>query len=427
MSLADFLGIKKFGQGIASTIRTMTGEVQRDVAAQNQTSANTQKLLYAARQEQDPEKKKRLLQMAQHMGARTDATEIDPGLKLSNKEILGSAANVALNVAMPGAFKGGKAAVVGKNAALGAGFGAASGLEKSRSGGNLVGSTVGGALIGGTIGLGGLMAKAAKDFVGTRLPEWMMNKAIKPALHDLKKNIKYGTNTLSKELLDEGVKGGPRKLLQIADDKLTSLEDELQAVLSSPTAAEARISRESILPYLSDLMRTKKGIPGLGGEAQRIEAIWKTMPEQMTLQQANQMKRRIYAELRDVAYRMDPKLNTKAATLKLIAKGLKTEIENSVGGNIVKDINRKLSIYGRLENAMVDQLAREMRNNGISLTDAILFAGGDTTSVLALLRHLGQGIETNVANALSKTRQIGTGATGKTVKDIGRRAGFNIP
>jgi hypothetical protein len=428
MSLVDYLGIKKFGKGVASAIRVGTGEVQRDIQVQQNADASVQKLVYAAKQEKDQEKKRRLLEMAQKLGGQNIAPEqIDPGLKLTNKEILGSAANVVLNVATPGAFKGGKAAVVAKNAAMGAGYGAASGLEKNRSASGIAGSTIGGGIIGTFTGLFGLGAKAAKDFVGVKTPEWIMNKAVKPALQDLKKNVKYGTATLGKELLDEGVKGGPKKLLQIADDKLNSLEDELQRVLTQPGLDEARITRQQIRPYLKELVETKKGVPGLGGEAQRIEGIWKSMPEAMTLQEANQMKRRIYQELRDVSYKMDAKLGTRAAALKQIAKGLKTEIENTVGGTVVSDINKKLSIYGRLENAMVDQLARNMRNNGISLTDAILLAGGDTTSVLALLRHIGQGAETHIAQGMSKVSKVGTGAVGKTVKNVMKRAALNAP
>jgi hypothetical protein len=148
------------------------------------------------------------------------------------------------------------------------------------------------------------------------------------------------------------------------------------------------------------------------------------------------MKRRIYEELRDVAYRLDSKLGIKAASLKQIARGLKQEIENTVGGTVVKDINQKLSIYGRLENAIVDQLARKMRNNGIGLTDAILAAGGAATqNPVAFLASIGIGtirragtlLESTAAQGLSKIGKLGTGITGKTTKGLLRRGGFNLP
>lgn len=422
-----FLGIEKAGKAIATATRVMTGQVAADREAQAQTGANAQKLLYVARNEKDPVKKKQLLEMAKSFGVTPTAEQIDPGLNLSNKEVIGSFANVGLNVALPGAMKGTKTAVIAKNAAMGAAFGAASGLEKNRSAGGVVGSTAGGAVLGAGVGAAGLMAKAAKDFVGKKVPEWMMNKAVRPALSELKKNVKYGSDTLGKELLDEGVKGGPKKLLEIADDKLTTLEDELQAVLNTPALSEARITKQQIAPYLKDLISSKASTPGVTGDANRVKAVFDSMPEALTLPQANEMKRRIYRELRDPAFRLDAKLGTKAQAMKLIAKGLKTEIETTVGGNVVGDINRKLSIYGRLEDSMVDQLAREMRNNGIGLTDAILLAGGDTTSILALLRHVGQGTSTQAAQALSKLKNVGTGPVGRATKSLLKRATLNAP
>lgn len=425
---AEFLGIKKFGQGIASAARVFTGGVDNDIRNQQRADASMQKVLYAARNEQDPVKKQRLLDFVKRtQGNQITASDIDPGLNLTKREIWGSAANTVLNIATPGAFKGGKAAILGKNALLGSAYGAASGLEKNRNLSGIIGSTVGGTIIGGATGATGIFAKAAKDFIGKKIPVWMMNKAVKPALQDLKKNVKFGTKTLGEELLNEGVKGGPKKLLEIARNKLTSLEDELQRILDNPALSEARITRKQIEPYLSDLITTKKGIPGLASDANKIEGIIRSIPKELTLQEANQMKRRIYEELRDIAYRLDAKLGVKSSALKQIARGLKTEIENTVGGTVVNDINRKLSIYGRLENSMSDQLAREMRNNGIGLTDAILLAGGDTTSILALLRHLGNATQTHIAQGMSKVSKVGTGRTAKIVKGVAKRAALNAP
>lgn len=425
----NFLGVNKFAQSLAGTVRVLSGSVAQDIKTQEEQSNNLQKITYAFKNEQDPERKARLRQLmeTQLKTPGLSATEISSELNLTPKEIYGSAANVALNIATPGAFKGSKAAVLAKNAALGGGFGAASGLEKNRDISGIAGSTVGGALVGTAIGGAGMLAKAAKDFVGTKVPEWMMNKAVRPALEDLKKNVKFGTKTLGRELLDEGVKGGPKKLLEIADTKLSSLEDDLQRVLTNPEFANKVITKDKIAPYLTDLIEQKAGTPGMSGDVQRIKKIFDSVPESMTISEANLMKRRIYKELRDVSYKLDAKLNTKANVLRQVATALKTEIEDTVGGNIVKDINKKLSIYGRLENSMVDQLAREMRNNGIGLTDAILLAGGDTTSILALLRHLGTGMETNVAQGLSKIQKIGTGKVGQATGAIIKRGALNIP
>jgi hypothetical protein len=61
------------------------------------------------------------------------------------------------------------------------------------------------------------------------------------------------------------------------------------------------------------------------------------------------------------------------------------------------------------------------------LTDAILLAGGGPTSILALLRHLGEYAETHVAQGLSKISKIGTGVTGKTIKAGLKRGALNLP
>jgi hypothetical protein len=57
--VAKFLGVDKFGKGIAAATRTLTGEVRQDIETQQTADASVQKLLYAAKREQDPNKKKR--------------------------------------------------------------------------------------------------------------------------------------------------------------------------------------------------------------------------------------------------------------------------------------------------------------------------------------------------------------------------------
>src|SRR3990167_8932418 len=135
-----FLGISKAGEGIATTRRILGGEVKQDIQRQEENTSQVNKILYAYKQESDPIKKKQLLNLAKNqgeLGVEMSASKIDPGLNLSNKEVIGSFANIGLNVATPGAFKGGKASIIGKNAALGSAFGLASGLEKNRSVGGI--------------------------------------------------------------------------------------------------------------------------------------------------------------------------------------------------------------------------------------------------------------------------------------------------
>lgn len=445
--LGNFLGINKFAQGLATAGRVATGEVNQDISRQQQGIQQNSKLVYLANQEKDPVKKKKLLQMAMSSLTATP-DQIDPGLNLTNKEILGSAANVALNVALPGAFKGGKLAVVGKNALLGAGFGAAAGMEDNKSIGGIAGSTAGGAIIGGALSGAGIVAGKLKRVLTAETPVWLMDKAIKPALQELKKNVKFGTKTLSEELLNDGVKGGRKKLLEIANNKLETFENQLQGILNDKKYNGINILRDNVSIYLKDLLTQKSGVPGLGGDVENIMGIISSIPEKLSLPEANQMKRAIYQELRDPAYKLDAKLSTKAATLKNIAKGLKTEIENAVGGTTIADINKKLSIYGQLENTITDQIARSMRNNGLSLTDAILAAGGlgagligstasgdnkvtpisfITALGLILARHNTTALGTYGAQLLKKGGEALSGKVSQTIKDqVLRRGVLNL-
>lgn len=432
--VGNFLGVKKFADSLASTARVLGGEVKQDMQSQAEADNSMQKLTYALRNEKDPIKKQKLAEILQSQLNNKSVTpgQIDPGLNLDSKEIYGSAANVALNVFTPGASKGKAGAVIAKNAALGGAFGAASGLEKNRSATGVVKSTLGGALLGAGIGTAGVAAKGIKNFISETTPNWLMNNAIKPSLSELKKNIKFGTKTLGEELLQEGVKGNPQKLLSIAENKTTQFENELQQVLTQPGSDGVKITRDQIIPYVKDLIEQKAGTPGVSGDVNRIKNVIDSLPETMTLAEANQMKRRIYTELKDVAYKFDSKLGVKGATLKQVARGLKTEIENAIGGTVVKDINQKLSIYGRLENAIVDQLARNLRNNGVSLTDAILIGGGELKPsgfLAALLRKTvgSTGFKTTSANILSNGQKIGTGVVGRGVKSTLKRGVLNAP
>jgi len=86
----------------------------------------------------------------------------------------------------------------------------ASGLEKNRSAGGIVGSTVGGAVLGLGLGAASIGTKVAKNFFTSTTPEWLMNHAVTPALSDLKKNVRFGTDTLGRSCLTKESKAGQR-------------------------------------------------------------------------------------------------------------------------------------------------------------------------------------------------------------------------
>lgn len=409
---AGFLGIEKFGQGIASTIRNATGEVGQDINTQNQNSDNIAKLIAAARSQPDPTKKKRLLDMAKNLGGNVPTAEqIDPGLNLSNREILGSAANVGLNIFAGGELSGGVRAggltrqlapelatslnrgakvlkgvtegggltgSVVRNATLGGGFGLAGGLNQNLSGQDLLKSTGGGALLGGALSLAGAAISKAKNLVTQTLPEKLYNSAVKPTLSELRKNVKFGQDTLGRDLLNEGVYGSPSKLLQTAQSKLTSTEDELQKIL---TGSRATITKQEIAPFLDKIKAQAKNTPGMKAEVSKITKVFNDLPAEFSVAKANTIKRDLYKTLNDAGYKLDASLTVKRDAQKAIARGLKDLIEKKTKptyGDLVPTLNKKLAIYGRLQDRTVDILAKEAKSHGLSTLDLIIGSGFGT-------------------------------------------------
>lgn len=455
-SISNFLGIKKFGQGIASGIRTLApqgfeknsgnpngrdssigginqtgdeaGQALRDTS---KIAQELHKLVDAGVPKDDPRRVKLANALRQSQGQMPiTQEEIDPGTKLTAKEVVGSAGNVAANILTPGAFKGSLPAKVLKNTAVGAGYGLAGGLNDNKDLGGIAKSTGLGAGIGAAIpGIGALAGKIKKVITGT-VPEALMNHAVKPTLNELKKNIKYGTDTLGKELLQEGVAGSPKKLLTISESKLNSLEDELQSHLKN---SKGVITIDDLRPYFKETIDKLNLTPGSKDAAEAVETLLADVPQTMDLKTANVMKRNLYNRLRDVAYKLDPNLSDKAQTMKSLARALKLEIESkSDNPALVEGLNKKLSTYGRLEDRVVDILARDNRNKILSLTDTIAGAAGFLNPLAWLGLLVKKGLEsetalTNTAKVLNKAKNVGTGKVATGVKEVGKRALLNIP
>jgi hypothetical protein len=414
---------------LASAARVIGGSVNqsgKEEAAALQQLSILQKLPVGS-----PERRRAMEQYNKlYKGGIATQAEIDPGTKLSNHEVIGSFGNIALNVATPGAFKGGIGSQIAKNAVLGGGFGLAGGLTENKKGSALIGSTALGAGIGSVIPIAGKLSGKVKDVLTQKLPESLMNHAVKPTLDELRKSIKFGSPTLGKELLEEGTKGSATGLLKLADTKLDLYENQLQKILGK---SRDKIRRNDIMPYLKPAIAKLEKTPGAKSQAIKFREVFIDLPREMTVKQANEIKRNLYSELRDVAYKLDPSLSKTKEAMKTVASGLKAEIEKKSGASeIVRTLNKKLSIYGRLEDRVVDQLARANRNNIIGLTDTIL-AGAGFINPLAfaglLAKHASTStrVLTNSAVGLNKLNKIGTGKTSQVLKQGLRRAIFNVP
>lgn len=270
-----------------------------------------------------------------------------------------------------------------------AGYSAAVGAGGSAAEGRDYGDIFKSAILSGTIGAGFSLGTSAVGKAANALtkkaPGAIYNTAIKTDLTDTKKAIKFGGKTLGEELVEKGVSGSEKGLLDRAIKEIGQNEDKLQKILKS---SKQTIARDELSGFLDDLIQTKSSTPGLMAEVDGIRNVLKEFPEQVTLAEANVIKRNLYNALSDTAFRIDPNLSTKRDAMKSLAKGIKTLIEDKTaseaGEGAVKAINQELSVFGKLQDRALDKIARANKNNLLGLGDignAILgsVAGGLTT------------------------------------------------
>lgn len=296
-------------------------------------------------------------------------------------QLLGDAVGAATlvgSVAAPGAGS------IVKTAAQFAGLGAIGAGAQSAADGGGVRDIYKSAMLGGTIGgvLGGTLGVAGKTVstLTKRAPAKIYNTAIKTPLPDTKKAIMFNGKTLGEELVRRGVKGSDEGLFKRAISEIEINENKLQGILSK---SNKTISRNEIAPYLDDLINTKQATPGLADEVEKIKSVLMEFPENIKIDQANQVKRNLYKALDDIAFKVDPNLSTKKEAMKAVAKGIKAEIEkktaDEVGDGVVRGINQELAVFGKLKDRALDKIARANKNNLLGLGD--MFAMGSGAAV----------------------------------------------
>jgi hypothetical protein len=189
-----------------------------------------------------------------------------------------------------------------------------------------------------------------------------MNSVVKPSVDDLSKSILYKGETLGKQMLDEGLKGSKKKIFANSINRITENEQKLQAILDSSSGT---IKRTELVPYLSKLkdQLSKTPTPRAQQALEKIDDTIKLFPEEMSLSTANEIKRNLYAELRDLSYKLDPNLTPTSQASKSLAAGLKELIEKKANSPEVGAINKKIATYIKVSDGMLDQIARTQRNN----------------------------------------------------------------
>lgn len=337
--VGDFLGIKKFGQAIGTASYLYLTKDGRD-------------LLKNA--DKDPSKAQALYEVLREAP--------------SSKEIVGSAALTALNIASAGTLQGagagmqsfrlvpitkaGRAAAgintavksggalarIGKSAALGGAFGVAGAMEQNKGFKEGVKQTatlsgISGGLTG--VGVGINKGKQFSSKVGQKIAGGIMNTTIKPTLEESKKSIKYGQGSLGQEMLKRNIKGSNKQIYDLAIEKVDELENQLDNVLKN---SKLTISRNEIAKYFKKTVRNLQATPTPEAkkEIEFIKSYLVTqLPKQLSLADANTMKRNLYKQIGEKAFNIDPKKSAHAPIYRTVANALKQEIEKKAQSNLM--------------------------------------------------------------------------------------------
>lgn len=333
------------------------------------------------------------------------------GGDFTNRELIGSAANVAMNVALPFAGKalsaGSTAARIGKGAATGAAAGMFGGLESGQSNSGVILSTLLGGAIGGAIpAIGAGMKKLAS--AGEGVPEKLYSGIFKNAQDDVYKqlnttgikNIQDTDPTTFKKLVDAGmVKLGKDGLYRVDDTVAKqALDRGLKGSIQNMSNQVVKMKNQSELAVreITDNYKPKIAVDNKKGLLNVLEGIRsgfvgqydeKTMMKQVnnyikevktgkvSAKSLLEMRRLIDSQRIASSYRAVPtgKISLTQESYKAAADSLRSKLNNLPGmGSVMKDYSFSIDA--------LEALAKEAQRKGnaqvIGLIDSILFAGG---------------------------------------------------
>lgn len=223
----------------------------------------------------------------------------------------------------------------------------------------------GGAAAGAIIGVG---SKAVKGLV-KNVPERIMNSLFKEPIKATKAAVAKG-ETLGEEALKRGEIGGSESIFTKAISKVKQLEDQIQQkLMGTDKVVDISKVKQAVKPLVDEY--TQAGNTGAANSIlERISSIESQSGSMIPAARANEIKRTLYDEARR-AY--GSQASESMEGIKAIARGFKEQIGSIPG---IKQINQDLAYFGRVADAMTDQMVREGRNNALSLTDAVLATGG---------------------------------------------------
>lgn len=316
MGVSNVVGTTKLGQGLA-TVGSGAPKQGQQIAAQDQTDA--QKITQAIHAQTDPVKKQRLVDFLKKQFGQSyqpiTGGDINSGFNLSNKEILGSAAQTALGV---GSFGIAAPESLAGKVAAGAGTGYAFDKAQQATDNKQITATPGfgtltGALLpvaskvigsglkrvlGTTTGVGNkVLDRAVKnpDEVFQNMRVYSSDESKmglvqrgKEAINDFlsTRNTEYGSKvgglkeTPAKSVISYVDKQGNKVYTQLTPDELAILRDEVKNIPSAKGASQIHL--DAFTPNLKANAKEISRAEFLKGHPQAAEALGNTVKPSFT-------------------------------------------------------------------------------------------------------------------------------------------------
>lgn len=333
-AVARFTGVDKLGIGIGRAINNATGQPDELLKLSKAHSDSQYKLAQmlkdsATSEEQKARIKKILATSPNYAGnAYSDVTTAG----LTNKEVLGSAAQTALNIGLAGSFSGvaagsGKLASeaaptllkaglgpafkrIGMKAATGFAAGGALGTAQGITDNKSIGASLKEGLVSGSIGavLGGGLQGVSETIRGLTAPE--LTKKLYDSGIGVSSRVARSGKSPSAELIKNGVVGTAQQIYDRAQTKIDDVEPKIAAILRN---SDATISSEGVMATLAHGVNTSAGNVGQDAltSADLRGIIQETMPQVKTLLAKDELTMPEVNKLRQV---MDRTLGDRAFT-----------------------------------------------------------------------------------------------------------------
>lgn len=435
---ARFLGIEEFGRGLATVGNK---GVVKDLEQSQMGVVDQQNKVLARIKEKRAkgEDTSRLIKALKDTSTVDTADAIrDIGTdNLTNKEFLGSAAMVGLNVLGGSTLsKGGsftrqvvKAAPstilrqTGKGAALGGAYGAANAVREDKP---VLPALITGMALGGATSFVFSTAAKAISSALSKGPQSQMAKVLRQGKADLAAEEAGRKPNLSQQMIEKGVRGSDEKIITDGTTKLINLEKNIQATLERNK--NTAINTVDLVRSLDDMVRRKRNIFGQAG-VNAINEFKKNLMakgEKIGVIEANQLKRDIYKELSDAAFNKET-LPQGKEMLRTIASQLRSSIAKAVPS--VARLTKDQQFYIRMLDNIESRMRGMQKLNELGLSDTIFAATaigtGEPTALAAGL--IKRGVErttfrTNSAVALNKindlVKNLPTDSAGRVSKQV---------